>query len=326
MNAIVTRKTGQTYEVDDFQHNFEVSWNRSETDIVSSHWGLHIHSTYYEVLVFVCGNVDFWIEGRRKKLEYGDVVIVNPREIHRIYLYDDSLYDRIVIHVSDSTLKDISTAQTNILRVFHKNKAHILHFTDEEMKQFLNNHHQMPNLWNKKEFGADILGDAWLQILMIQIAQKMRQAEGEGEQEVTIGLVGKTLEYINENLTKDISAQDIADALNVSRSYLSHMFKKSTGYGLWNYVITKRLVYAQKLLFGGSSVTEACYESGFKDYAHFIKSFTKTFGCSPKQYKKVETDSYMMKLNLWFAIERQGWNKFAKDKLFEPFVFSQNVF
>ena len=218
MNAIVTRKTGQTYEVDDFQHNFEVSRNRSETDIVSSHWGLHIHSTYYEVLVFVCGNVDFWIEGRRKKLEYGDVVIVNPREIHRIYLYDDSLYDRIVIHVSDSTLKDISTAQTNILRVFHKNKAHILHFTDEEMKQFLNNHHQMPNLWNKKEFGADILGDAWLQILMIQIAQKMRQAEGEGEQEVTIGLVGKTLEYINENLTKDISAQDIADALNVSRS------------------------------------------------------------------------------------------------------------
>ena len=298
MNAIVTRKTGQTYEVDDFQHNFEVSRNRSETDIVSSHLGLHSHSTYYEVLVFVCGNVDFWIEGRRKKLEYGDVVIVNPREIHRIYLYDDSLYDRIVIHVSDSTLKDISTAQTNILRVFHKNKAHILHFTDEEMKQFLNNHHQMPNLWNKKEFGADILEDAWLQILMIQIAQKMRQAEGEGEQEVTIGLVGKTLEYINENLTKDISAQDIADALNVSRSYLSHMFKKSTGYGLWNYVITKRLVYAQKLLFGGSSVTEACYESGFKDYAHFIKSFTKTFGCSPKQCKKVETDSYMMKLNL----------------------------
>ena len=28
--------------------------------------------------------------------------------------------------------------------------------------------------------------------------------------------------------------------------------------------------------------TEACYESGFRDYAHFIKSFTKTFGCSHK--------------------------------------------
>ena len=66
----------------------------------------------------------------------------------------------------------------------------------------------------------------------------------------------------------------------------------------WNYVITKRLVYAQKLLWGGSSVTEACYESGFRDYAHFIKSFTKTFGCSPKQCKKEDSDVYMMKLNL----------------------------
>ena len=87
-------------------------------------------------------------------------------------------------------------------------------------------------------------------------------------------------------MTEDISVQDIANALNISRSYLSHEFKKSTGYGLWNYVITKRLVYAQKLIFGGASVTEACYESGFHDYAHFIKSFTKTFGSSPKQYGK----------------------------------------
>lgn len=166
MDAYIARKTCQTYEVDDFQHNFEVSRNRSE-NLESQRWGLHIHSTYYEVLVFVSGNVDFWIEGKRKKLEYGDVVIVNPRELHRIYVYDTSLYDRIVIHVSDSTLKDMSTAQTNILRVFHKNKAHILHFSKEEMEQFLSNHHQMPNLWNKKEFGADILGDAWLQILMI---------------------------------------------------------------------------------------------------------------------------------------------------------------
>lgn len=92
--------------------------------------------------------------------------------------------------------------------------------------------------------------------------------------------------------------QDIADALNVSRYYLSHEFKKSTGYGLWNYVISKRLVYSQKLLVEGASVTEACYGSGFKDYAHFIKSFTKTFGCSPKQYGKSDDSIYMVKLNL----------------------------
>ena len=81
-------------------------------------------------------------------------MIVNPREIHRIYLNDDSVYERIVINFSNQFLKDISTAQTNILSAFHKNKAHILHFSEEEMKCFLNNQMQMRNLWNKKEFGA----------------------------------------------------------------------------------------------------------------------------------------------------------------------------
>ena len=78
----------------------------------------------------------------------------------------------------------------------------------------------MPNLWNKKNLGQIFWEMRGFRFDDSDCA-KMRQAEGEGEQEVTIGLVGKTLEYINENLTKDISAQDIADALNVSRSYLS---------------------------------------------------------------------------------------------------------
>lgn len=54
----------------------------------------------------------------------------------------------------------------------------------------------------------------------------MRQAEGSGAWESVAGLVGEALEYVNAHMTEDISVQDIADALNVSRYYLSHAFKK----------------------------------------------------------------------------------------------------
>ena len=253
MNKFENEKRCQTYEVTDFQHNFEI--DRPVT--VAQQWGLHIHSTHYEVIVFIRGNVDFWIEGRRKKLEYGDIVIVNPREIHRTFHQDDSEYERILIHVSDSMLKDLSTAQTNLLSVFHKNKAHILHFSENDMNRFVHDHMQMRNLWKKKEYGADLLCSAWFQILLIQISQQMRMAEGSGEWESAAGFVGEALDYVNTHMTENISVRDIADALNVSQSYLSHAFKKSTGYGLWNYVISKRLVYAQKLLLEGISVTEA---------------------------------------------------------------------
>ena len=97
-------------------------------------------------------------------MKYGDIVIVNPREIHRTFQLDDSEYERILIHVSDSMLKDLSTAQTNLLNVFHKNKAHFLHFSEEEMDRFTHDHMQMRNLWKKKEYGADLLCSAWFQI------------------------------------------------------------------------------------------------------------------------------------------------------------------
>lgn len=149
MEKFENEKRCQTYEVTDFQHNFEIV----HPTTTLQQWGLHIHSTHYELLVFIRGNAECWIEGRRKKLEYGDVVIVSPREIHRIFILDNTEYERIVIHVSDSMLKELSTAQTNLLGVFHKNRTHILHLSDEEMAQFISNQLQMKKMWKKKEFG-----------------------------------------------------------------------------------------------------------------------------------------------------------------------------
>lgn len=219
MDEFGNQKKCQTYEVTDFQHNFEIV----HPTTTLQQWGLHIHSTHYELLVFIRGNAECWIEGRRKKLEYGDVVVVSPREIHRVFLLDNTEYERIVIHVSDSMLKELSTAQTNLLGVFHKNRTHILHLSDEEMAQFISNQLQMKKMWKKKEFGADLLSSAWFQILLLQLSQKMRQAEGAGPWESVSGLVGEALEYVNVHMTEDISVQDIADALNVSR-YLIKKF------------------------------------------------------------------------------------------------------
>ena len=45
-------------------------------------------------------------------------------------------------------------------------------------------------------------------------------------------------------------------------------------------------IKAQELLRGGATVTEACEGSGFNNYSHFIRTFSKVTGLSPKQYVK----------------------------------------
>ena len=66
-------------------------------------------------------------------------------------------------------------------------------------------------------------------------------------------MIDDVLDYINENYTKHITIHDIAEHVNIHRSYLSHKFKEQVGISLWNYVLLKRLLYAKDLLKAGYS-------------------------------------------------------------------------
>lgn len=69
-----------------------------------------------------------------------------------------------------------------------------------------------------------------------------------------------------------------------------HLFKATTNLSLWSYVTSKRIIRAKDLLQMGYSITDACYESGFQDYSHFIKVFSKANqGLTPGQFLKLHS-------------------------------------
>ena len=92
------------------------------------------------------------------------------------------------------------------------------------------------------------------------------------------------IEYLNLNLTNDISIDLIADKFYISRYHLMHTFKKETGYTIGNYINLKRLQFAQTLIDNGELVNTACYSSGFKNYSTFLRSYKKQFGHTPKKH------------------------------------------
>lgn len=54
MDEYEVEKKCQSYEVTDFQHNFEIE----HPTTTLQQWGLHIHSNHYELLVFIRGNAE----------------------------------------------------------------------------------------------------------------------------------------------------------------------------------------------------------------------------------------------------------------------------
>lgn len=93
------------------------------------------------------------------------------------------------------------------------------------------------------------------------------------------------IEYIDKNLTGDLSLESLGDRFYINKNYLCTMFSRHIGKSIHQYIIYKRISYAKQLLKGGNNVTETCYLSGFNDYSNFIKTFKKITHETPGRYK-----------------------------------------
>lgn len=97
----------------------------------------------------------------------------------------------------------------------------------------------------------------------------------------------KILEYIKENYAREISLDIIGEALDLSPSYISWVFKEQSGENLTNYLNSVRIEKAVEFLRNESiAVKEAGEMVGFNSIHTFIRVFKKLKGITPGQFKE----------------------------------------
>lgn len=100
-------------------------------------------------------------------------------------------------------------------------------------------------------------------------------------------LVNKSLEYIEHHFCDAISVAEIAENLGTSVSYLSRIFKESTGKTLIHTINHKKLEKAKFYLTETDrKVYEVADALGFENITYFSRFFKKHTGISPKDYKE----------------------------------------
>jgi len=97
----------------------------------------------------------------------------------------------------------------------------------------------------------------------------------------------KALNYIERNLNKGVTLEDVAEHANVSACYLSRLFKKKMNINFISYVTTRRMELAKEMLANGEeSVTNIAFDLSYNDVNYFCKSFKKEVGVSPSVYRQ----------------------------------------
>lgn len=100
-------------------------------------------------------------------------------------------------------------------------------------------------------------------------------------------LIQQAMICIDSDLEGDLSLNVLAEKLNVNASYLSTLFKKEMGQTITDYVTSKRMTLAMRLL--GSSkmqIQTVAQKCGIPDVNYFTKKFKKATGRTPKEYRQ----------------------------------------
>lgn len=98
----------------------------------------------------------------------------------------------------------------------------------------------------------------------------------------------KLKKYIADNISENITLDKASKISNISKCYLSSIFKKETGEGFVDYVNKTKMERAKALMQeNGMKSYEAAEKVGINDESYFSKLFKKYMGVSPSKLSKI---------------------------------------
>lgn len=86
------------------------------------------------------------------------------------------------------------------------------------------------------------------------------------------------MKYIRSMLSERLSCKTVADAVYLSQSRFSHLFKEQVGMTFAAYLIYQRIMYVYAQILQGKAITDAALEAGFSSSAHFADVNRRVFG------------------------------------------------
>lgn len=250
----------------------------SVTKPASETFVLHSHNDY-EILYFIKGDADYIVEGAVYQLNPHDIIIVRPYEMHRAFHKSNSLYERVVVNISQEFFE--KTGCGNYTGAFLNRKAGTKNKIDAEIAVkcgLVDAYERLKKYTNDYSDVSSPIARA----IITEILHIINNTDAKNS--LYENRIQQVISYINSNYRSNITLSSIADEFFVSKSHLSREFHRFTGYTLTDYIKRKRINGVLAMCRNGKNISDACYGSGFRDYASFYRAFFKEYGKSPKKY------------------------------------------
>lgn len=242
---------------------------------------MHLHNAY-EILLLIRGDVVYQVEGNEYELSAGDVVITNPHEMHRPIIRGGGEYERLIALIKPKYLSAFITRDYSPFAAMENRKIGCFNRLEHKLVESSGIRDKL----DTARFYADNpvpQSEAYIKANLLLVLLTLNDLLVPEEQDVKVSRVDEIIQYINDNLTADISLSQLEETFHMSKYHMSHQFKEKTNYSILEYITHKRVMYAKELLLEGVPPTEVAFRVGFNDYAGFYRAFKKMTGATPKE-------------------------------------------
>lgn len=261
------------------RNDFEIfHYKNSELPNVAVH-----HHDFYEVYLFLGGSVEYRVEGQIFRLQRGDVLLINPMELHQVSVESDGQpYERIVLWIEPDYLARHGSELTRCFDPSLPTHVNLLRPAPQQQAQLLGMMDALVRERYTQEYAAGAYATGLFLQVMAELNRLALHADVLPETAASTELIANVLQLVSRNYADELLLDDIASRFYVSKYHLSHEFTRQVGTSLHKYVTLKRLQIARQMLTDGEAPGEVSARCGFGDYANFYRAFRAQYGMTPK--------------------------------------------
>lgn len=112
-------------------------------------------------------------------------------------------------------------------------------------------------------------------------------------------MIQNSIEYIEENLKTEITANELADMAGFSIFHYYRLFQSAVGIPVMQYIVYRKLINAIYEIGCGAKMADVALTYGFDTYAGFYRAFKREFGCTPSTFLQEHNPKKPYKINLF---------------------------
>lgn len=237
---------------------------------------MHRHE-YFEIEIVLSGSAKQNLNGEMYDLKRGSVYFLTNTDFHELIITEPLLNYNISMNLLSVSPEFMKKSLSATQRVFvpapdqFKRLCLLAELIEETSSNYRNTNPSYSRML--------------LSCLLLQMSELF---DSDIKNKIGVSsVIQNVILYLHANFRNNPSLDEVADFAQLSRNYLSNLFKKEIGMTLIRYCAALKIGYAKRLLsITDMPITDICFDCGFNSIPNFIRTFNLHTGCSPQKYRK----------------------------------------